>query len=85
MTGWFTREGVCEEVTVMVSGAGLTACVTVPELVVKFVSPLYFAVIVYGALEVAAVGSDSRHVDTPVALVTGAAEQRETDAPPFRT
>jgi hypothetical protein len=25
VTGWFTTEGVCEEVTVMVSGAGLTA------------------------------------------------------------
>ena len=51
----------------------------------KFASPLYFAVIVYGALDVAAVGNGSRHVDKPVALVTLEAAQRVTDAPPFST
>ena len=46
VTAWFTEEGDSEEVTTIVRGAGLTVCVTLLELVTKFASPLYLAVIV---------------------------------------
>jgi hypothetical protein len=46
VTGWFTMDGLTDDISAVALAAGLTVCVTEVCVVVKFGSPEYLATIV---------------------------------------